>query len=126
MENLKIGKIVKTKKGDACVVVDILDDEAIIFNITKMHPDKIKNKEIKEIIGEANCTTMVVDGKKVTVKKGCSEETEETEKETEESKEDNDPAEVFGELIKLFGKAAIELGNILTKIAESDEDDNKR
>ena len=130
MEKLKVGNIVKTKKGQTCVIVDILDDSAIIFNLTKMEPDKIKIKEIKEIIGEANCTTMVVNGKKV-MEKDIEVETDEVEEiekeqEQEESKEDNDPAEVFGELIKLFGKAAIELGNILTKIAESDEDDNKR
>lgn len=128
MEKLKVGNIVKTKKGQTCVIVDILDDSAIIFNLTKMEPDKIKIKEIKEIIGEANCTTMVVNGKKVMEKdiEVEAEEIEEIEKEPEESKEDNDSAEVFGELIKLFGKAAIELGNILTKIVESDEDDNKR
>lgn len=130
MENLKIGKIVKTKKGDTCVVVDILDDEAIIFNITKMHPDKIKIKEIKEIIGEANCTTMVVDGKKVTVKKGCSEETEETEADSNENqdsdnfeeKEENDTTERFGEMVKAFGQAAIALGNILIDIATEDDE----
>ena len=128
MEKLKVGNIVKTKKGQTCVIVDILDDSVIIFNLTKMEPDKIKIKEIKEIIGEANCTTMVVNGKKVMEKdiEVEAEEVEEIEKEPEESKEDDDPAEVFGELIKLFGKAAIELGNILTKIVESDEDDNKR
>lgn len=130
MEKLKVGNIVKTKKGQTCVIVDILDDSAIIFNLTKMEPDKIKIKEVKEIIGEANCTTMVVNGKKV-MEKDIEVETDEVEEiekeqEQEESKEDNDPAEVFGELIKLFGKAAIELGNILTKIVESDEDDNKR
>lgn len=128
MENLKIGKIVKTKKGDACVVVDILDDEAIIFNITKMHPDKIKIKEIKEIIGEANCTTMVVDGKKVTVKNHEEEKVEADSNENQDSdnfeeKEENDTTERFGEMVKAFGQAAIALGNILVDIAKEEEDE---
>ena len=128
MENLKIGKIVKTKKGDACVVVDILDDEAIIFNITKMHPDKIKIKEIKEIIGEANCSTMVVDGKKVTVKNHEEEKVEADSNENQDSdnleeKEENDTTERFGEMVKAFGQAAIALGNILVDIAKEEEDE---
>lgn len=127
MKKYKIGNIVKIKNGDKCVIVDIIDDEAMVFNISKLEPDKIKLNSIEKIVGEANCTTMVVDGKNVTVKKGCSEEpeeeteeTEETEEleETEESEKDNDPSELFGELIKLFGKAAIEIGNILTEVAE--------
>lgn len=124
MKKYKIGNIVKIKNGDKCVIVDIIDDEAMVFNISKLELDKIKLNSIEKIVGEANCTTMVVDGKNVTVKKGCSEEpeeeTEETEEleETEESEKDNDPSELFGELIKLFGKAAIEIGNILTEVAE--------
>lgn len=120
MENLKIGKIVKTKKGDTCVIVDILDDEAIIFNITKMEPDKIKTKDIKEIIGEANCTTMEIDGKKVTIK-GTEEKTESDDNEESEEK-DNNFTEMFGELIKLFGQAAISLGNVLVDIGKEDKD----
>jgi hypothetical protein len=124
MENLKIGKIVKTKKGDTCVIVDILDDEAIIFNITKMEPDKIKTKDIKEIIGEANCTTMEIDGKKVTIKGTEEKEEEKTESDdNEESEEkDNNFTEMFGELIKLFGQAAISLGNVLVDIGKEDKD----
>lgn len=128
MEKLKVGNIVKTKKGQTCVIVDILDDEAIIFNITKMHPDKIKIKEIKEIIGEANCTTMVVDGKKVTVKNHEEEKTEADSNENQDSdnfeeKEENDTTERFGEMIKAFGQAAIALGNILVDIAKEEEDE---
>lgn len=125
MENLKIGKIVKTKKGDTCVIVDILKDEAIIFNITEMEPDKIKVKDIKEIIGEANCTTMEVDGNKVTIKNPEKEKTEEKKEsdDNEESEEKDDNfAEMFGELVKLFGQAAISLGNVLIDIAKEDKD----
>lgn len=127
MEKLKVGNIVKTKKGQTCVIVDILDDEAIIFNITKMHPDKIKIKEIKEIIGEANCTTMVVDGKKVTVKNHEEEKVEADSNENQDSdnfeeKEENDTTERFGEMVKAFGQAAIALGNILVDIATEDDE----
>ena len=124
MKNLKIGKIVKTKKGDTCVIVDILDDEAIIFNITKMEPDKIKTKDIKEIIGEANCTTMEIDGKKVTIKGTEEKEEEKTESDDngESEEKDNNFTEMFGELIKLFGQAAISLGNVLVDIGKEDKD----
>lgn len=131
MKKYEIGNIVKTKKGDNCVIVDIIDDKAIIFNITKMKPDTIDIKEIKDVVGTANCTTMIIDGKKVRVKK--EEETEEkeineVESETEKEKvetEDDDIEEKFGEMLKIFGKAAIELGNIFIKIAEGNADDKE-
>jgi uncharacterized protein YkvS len=133
MKKYEIGNIVKTKKGDNCVIVDIIDDDAIIFNITKMRPDTINIKEIKEVIGKANCTTMVIDGKEVRVK--TDEETKENETKNETNEEDNknetnesendDIEEIFGEMVKIFGKAAIELGNIFIKIAEGNADDKE-
>ena len=124
MEKLKVGNIVKTKKGQTCVIVDILDDSAIIFNLTKMEPDKIKIKEIKEIIGEANCTTMVVNGKKV-MEKDTEVETEEN-KRTETIETDNDENVVeFAEAIKAFGQAAITLGNILIDLEIEEEKDGE-
>lgn len=124
MEKLKVGNIVKTKKGQTCVIVDILDDSAIIFNLTKMEPDKIKIKEVKEIIGEANCTTMVVNGKKV-VEKDTEVETEEN-KRTETIETDNDENVVeFAEAIKAFGQAAITLGNILIDLEIEEEKDGE-
>lgn len=124
MEKLKVGNIVKTKKGQTCVIVDILDDSAIIFNLTKMEPDKIKIKEVKEIIGEANCTTMVVNGKKV-MEKDTEVETEENKK-TETIEIDNDEIVVeFAEAIKAFGQAAIALGNILIDLEIEEEKDGE-
>lgn len=124
MEKLKVGNIVKTKKGQTCVIVDILDDSAIIFNLTKMEPDKIKIKEVKEIIGEANCTTMVVNGKKV-MEKDTEVETEEN-KRTETIETDNDENVVeFAEAIKAFGQAAITLGNILIDLEIEEEKDGE-
>lgn len=124
MEKLKVGNIVKTKKGQTCVIVDILDDLAIIFNLTKMEPDKIKIKEVKEIIGEANCTTMVVNGKKV-MEKDTEVETEENKK-TETIEIDNDEIVVeFAEAIKAFGQAAITLGNILIDLEIEEEKDGE-
>lgn len=124
MEKLKVGNIVKTKKGQTCVIVDILDDSVIIFNLTKMEPDKIKIKEVKEIIGEANCTTMVVNGKKV-MEKDTEVETEENKK-TETIEIDNDEIVVeFAEAIKAFGQAAITLGNILIDLEIEEEKDGE-
>ena len=124
MEKLKVGNIVKTKKGQTCVIVDILDDSAIIFNLTKMEPDKIKIKEVKEIIGEANCTTMVVNGKKV-MEKDTEVETEEN-KRTETIETDNEENVVeFAEAIKAFGQAAITLGNILIDLEIEEEKDGE-
>ena len=127
MKDLRVGKIVKTKKGHTCVVVDILDDEAIIFNITKMCPDKIKIKDIKEIIGEADHTSMVIDGKKITIDNDDDEKEETDSSENQNSddldkEEENDSTQRFGEMIKAFGQAAISLGNILVDIAKEDED----
>lgn len=134
MKKYQIGNVVETKDGDKCVIVDIKDKEAVVFSLSIMEPETIKLSEIKEKIADANCTTMIVNGKKTVRKQNEEKFKEENEEindkeqeETEESdEEDNNPTEMFGELIKLFGKAAIELGNILTKVVESDEDDNKR
>ncbi|MDO4391523.1 MAG: hypothetical protein Q4C11_00255 [Clostridium sp.] len=133
MKKYQIGNVVETKDGDKCIVVDIKDKEAVVFSLSIMEPETIKLSEIKEKIADANYTTVIVNGKK-TVRKQDEEEFKEEKDETieieeneESSKECNDPAEMFGELVKLFGKAAIEIGNIITKVAESDdEDDNKR
>ena len=131
MKKYQIGNIIKTKKGDKCIIVDMEEKEAFVFNFSEMEPEKIKITDIKEKVGDANCTTIVINGKKQVRNQNEEEATEVDEEEIieeeiETSEEDNDPTEAFGELMKLFGKAATELGNIFTKIAESDENDTKK
>lgn len=131
MKKYQIGNIIKTKKGDKCIIVDMEEKEAFVFNLSEMEPEKIKITDIKGKVGDANCTTVVINGKKQ-VRKQNEEEAkvvddeeiieEETEEIEETSEEDNDPTEAFGELMKLFGKAATELGNIFTKIADGEQD----
>ena len=126
MKKIQIGNIIKTKAGDKCIILDIHDNEAMVFNFCEMEPQTMKLSEIKEKIGDANCTTTIINGKKTVRNKDEevteNEDTENTETESETT--DRNPAELLGELVKLFGKAAIEVGNIITEIAESDEDDN--
>ncbi len=137
MKKYQVGNLIKTKKGDKCVIVDMHDNEAFVFNLSEMEPETIKLTNIKEKIGDANCTTMIIDGKKIVRKQDEDEAKEvnndettevevEKEKNEESSEENNNSAETFAELVKLFGKAAIELGNILTNVVESDEDDNRK
>ena len=126
MKKYQIGNIIKTKKGDKCIIVDMEEKEAFVFNLSEMEPEKIKITDIKEKVGDANYTTVVINGKKQVRNQNEEEATEVDEEEIieeeiETSEEDNDPTEAFGELMKLFGKAATELGNIFTKIAESDD-----
>lgn len=130
MKKIQIGNIIKTKAGDKCIVVDIHDNEAVVFNLCEMEPQTIKISDIKGKIGDANCTTTIINGKKTVRNKDEEEATEVTENENTENTEteseeiERNPAELLGELVKLFGKAAIEVGNIITELAESDEDDN--
>ena len=122
MKKYKSGDIIKTKKGDKCIILDIADDEAMIFNLSKVEPDTIKLNEIEKVVGKANHTTMIVNGKKV--KSDNDEEKEETTYVDEKTDEEDDDIEKkFGELIKLFGQAAISLGNIFVKMAQEDEDE---
>jgi len=129
MKKYQIGNIIKTKKGDKCIIVDIEEKEAFVFNLSEMEPEKIKITDIKGKVGDANCTTVVINGKKQVRNqneeeaKVIDDDEEIVEDENEEtSEEDNDPTEAFGELMKLFGKAATELGNIFTKIADGEQD----
>jgi len=132
MKKYQIGNIIKTKKGDKCIIIDIEEKEAFVFNLTEMEPEKIKLTDIKGKVGDANCTTVVIDGKKQVRKQNEEEaieveDEEKNETETEEtSEEDNNLAETFGELMKLFGKAATELGNIFSNSADSDENNAER
>jgi len=48
MKKYEIGNIVKTKEGDTCVIVDILDKEAMVFNMTKLRPETIQINTIKQ------------------------------------------------------------------------------
>lgn len=121
MKKYKSGDIVKTKNGDKCIIVDIMDDDAMIFNLSKMEPDTIKINEIEKTVGKANCTTMIVNGKKV--KSEDEEEKTEYVDEKEKEKDDDDINERFGELIKIFGQAAIALGNIFVKMSQEDENE---
>lgn len=147
MKKFQIGNIVKNKKGDNCIILDIKGDRALIFNLDEMEPQGIELTDISKKVGDANCTTTVIDGKKIVRKKDekeskeieddsmdektddeNKEKTEKEKTEKEETKEIENISDAFGELMKLFGKAAIEIGNILVNAteAESDEDDNKR
>lgn len=131
MKKYQIGNIIKTKKGDKCIIVDMEEKEALVFNLSEMEPEKIKINDIKGKVGDANCTTVVINGKKQVRNQNEEEATEVDDEEIiEESEEisekDNDSTEAFGELMKLFGKAATELGNIFTQIAESDENDTEK
>ncbi len=136
MKEFQVGNIVKTKKGDKCIIVDIEGKEAFVFNLSKMEPQTINISNIKEKVGDSNSTTIIVNGKKVVRKKDEDEPTEsaneaieiEKEENTENEKtneENKQPTEALGELVKLFGKAAIELGNIFTNLVEDISDDPK-
>ena len=81
----------------------------VIQNIQKIKMDKIKKK-----IKEAKGTTIIID-------KNNNSDSDSTEKESEETEEDIEKK--FAELLKIFGKAAMELGEIFVKIAESDENE---
>lgn len=59
MEKYKAGDIIRVKKGDKSVIIDIQNDEALIFNITRRHPEKIKLSEIKEKINDPNCNVVI-------------------------------------------------------------------
>lgn len=124
MKKYEIGNIVKTKEGDTCVIVDILDKEAMVFNMTKLRPETIQINTIKQKTGEADCTTMVINGKKITKKEEINEdneqENENEDKDKDKEEYDEDMTRKFAELLKTFGKAAIEVGNIFEKIAEED------
>ncbi len=114
MKKYEIGNIVKTKEGNKCVILDFIDDEVIVFNLSELHPDKIKMDDIVEKIKEAKGTTIIID-------KNNNSDSDSTEKESEETEEDIEKK--FAELLKIFGKAAMELGEIFVKIAESDENE---
>lgn len=116
MEKCKIGNIVKTKDGDKCIVVDFIDDEVLVFNLSKMHPDKVKPSDIVEKIQEPDGMTIIIDKKN-------HDNKEEKESETTTEETDEEIEKKFAELIKTFGKAAIELGEIFVKIAEGDADE---
>lgn len=113
MKKYEIGNIVKTKEGNKCVILDFIDDEVIVFNLSELHPDKIKMDDIVEKIKEAKGTTIIIDKNN-----NDSDNTKENTEETEDNIENK-----FAKLLKVFGKAAIELGEIFVKIAESDEDE---
>lgn len=114
MKKYEIGNIVKTKEGSKCIILDFIDDEVLVFNLSELHPDKIKMDDIVEKIKEAKGTTIIID-------KNNNSDSDSTEKESEETEEDIEKK--FAELLKIFGKAAMELGEIFVKIAESDEDE---
>lgn len=59
MNKYKIGDMVELKKGDRAIIVDFENDEAIIFNLSKMHPGKIKVKDIQKKVCEPNCKVVV-------------------------------------------------------------------
>lgn len=59
MNKYKVGDMVEIKKGDRAIIVDFENDEAIIFNLSKMHPGKIKVKDIQKTISEPNCKIVV-------------------------------------------------------------------
>lgn len=114
MKKYQIGNVIKTKTGDKCIILDFIDGKILVFNMSEMHPDKIQENDIAEKIQESNSnTTIVINGKTVN----------NSEKEEKETEYDEDADRKFAELIKTFGKAAIELGEILMKVAESDEDE---
>ena len=113
MKKYEIGNIVKTKEGSKCIILDFIDDEVLVFNLSELHPDKIKMDDIVEKIKEAKGTTIIIDKNN-----NDSDNTKENTEETEDNIEKK-----FAELLKVFGKAAIELGEIFVKIAESDEDE---
>lgn len=89
MNKYKVGDMVEIKKGDRAIIVDFENDEAIIFNLSKMHPGKIKVKEIKKKVCEPNC--------KVVVEKVNSKETDENpeEQDLEDLVEDLEAAMVY-------------------------------
>jgi len=117
MEKYEIGDIIKTKAGDKCIIVDIEKNKAMVFNMSKMHPDKIKLNEIEEKMDEPNCTTVVINGKKV---KDTNENNTEKEDEIE-----IDGTDKLIELLRMFGKAASELGRVLEEITEEEDIDEE-
>lgn len=74
MNKYKVGDMVEIKKGDRAIIVDFENDEAIIFNLSKMHPGKIKVKDIKEKVCEPNCKVVV---EKVNTKERSTESEQE-------------------------------------------------
>ena len=116
MKKYEIGNIVKTKEGDKCIILDFIDNKILVFNMSEMHPDEIKENDIAEKIGEINNTTVIVNGKRV-------DHNEKEENDKNETEDDEDIEKKFAELIKTFGKAAIELGEIFVKISESDKEE---
>lgn len=113
MKKYEIGNIVKTKEGSKCIIIDFIDDEVLVFNLSELHPDKIKMEDIVEKIKEAKGTTIIIDKN--------NNDSDNTKQNTEETEDDIEKK--FAELLKVFGKAAIELGEIFVKIAESDENE---
>jgi len=89
----------------------------MVFNMSKMHPDKIKLNEIEEKMDEPNCTTVVINGKKV---KDTNENNTEKEDEIE-----IDGTDKLIELLRMFGKAASELGRVLEEITEEEDIDEE-
>lgn len=74
MNKYKVGDMVEIKKGDRAIIVDFENDEAIIFNLSKMHPGKIEVKDIKKKVCEPNCKVVV---EKVNVKEESTESEQE-------------------------------------------------
>lgn len=89
METYKMGDLIKTKRGDKAVIIDILEDneKAIVFNLSKMHPDKINIKDIKEKVVDPDCKIVI---EKVQIKNDEDSETDTKEeiKEAQETKEE--------------------------------------
>ena len=77
MEKYKTGDVVKTKKGNKAIIVEIGKDhkEALIFDLTEMHPGKIKIADIKEKIDDPNCKVVIekVDESNSDVEKVCDD-----------------------------------------------------
>ena len=78
MEKYKMGDMIKTKKGDRAIIVDIIEDDekAIIFNLSKMHPGKIKIEDIKEKVNDPNCKVIV---ERIGINKNTKNESEDDE-----------------------------------------------
>ena len=113
MKKYEMGNIVETKEGDKCILIDITKDEALVFNLSKLHPDTIKLDNIEKKLKESNCT--------VVIEKKHKDEDEETEQ--TECEKVHEPNEKIAELLKIFGEAATELGNICKRASEGDTDE---
>ena len=61
MKKYKMGDMIKTRKGDEAVILELKDDgeKAIIFNLSKMRPMKIDTDDIKEIVNNPKCNVVV-------------------------------------------------------------------